>query len=173
MISNTPHSDLHSDPCFAESDNRDLNEFVQEYPRVEYAGVELRTEASQQFIRTDNAKVRVPFVNSGRGAREYQMYGSILRILTHQAWEEETVPPSPVICVLEVEWYATIRTNLVSGNPLVRKEAPGVHSKFVTIWNCYQLPVAVWPFDLLGLLPLTDPDHDLLEVTDRNQDQKV
>ena len=59
MILNTPHSDLHSDPCFAESDNRDLNEFVQEYPRVEYAGVELRTEASQQFIRTDNAKVRV------------------------------------------------------------------------------------------------------------------
>ena len=155
--------------------NRDLNEseFVQEYQRVDYAGVEFRTEASQQFIRTDNAKVRVPFVNSGRGAREYQMYGSIRRILTHQAWEEETVPPSPVICVLEVEWYATIRTNLVSGNPLVRKEAPGVHSKFVTIWNCYQLPVAVWPFDLLGLLPLTDPDHDLLEVIDRNQDQKV
>ena len=154
--------------------NRDLNEseFVQEYQRVDYAGVEFRTEASQQFIRTDNAKVRVPHKNV-RGAREYQMYGSIRRILTHQAWEEETVPPSPVICVLEVEWYATIRTNLVSGNPLVRKEAPGVHSKFVTIWNCYQLPVAVWPFDLLGLLPLTDPDHDLLEVIDRNQDQKV
>jgi hypothetical protein len=158
--------------------NRDLNEFVQEYPRVEYAGVELRTEASQQFIRTDNAKVRVPFFNKNRRS-ETQMYGSIRRILTHQAWEEETVPPSPVICVLEVEWYTNIRTNPVSGNPLVRKEAPGVRNddapegKFVTIWNCYQLPVAVWPFDLLGILPLTNPDHDLLEVIDRNQEQKL
>ncbi len=68
--------------------NSDLNEFVQEYARVEYAGVELRTEDSQRFILTDNVKVRVLFLNR---QDEYQMYGSIRRIFTHQAWEEETV----------------------------------------------------------------------------------
>ena len=41
------------------------------------------------------------------------------------------------------------------------------------IQNCYQIPLAVWPHDLLHLLPEMDPAKDWLEVIDRNQEQAI
>jgi hypothetical protein len=80
----------------------------------------------------------------------------------HQAWQG-----GPEICVLEVDMYDDNGKSAVSGNPLVR--VPGVRkTELVPIGNCYQLPVAMWPHDLLSR---DDTKRGLLEVIDRNQDE--
>ena len=73
----------------------------------------------------------------------------------------------PEICILEVQIYDDEGKSAVSGNALVR--IPEEQStELVPIGNCYQLPVAMWPHDLLG----QDGQHiGLLEVIDRNQDE--
>ena len=51
--------------------------------------------------------------------------------------------------MLEVQIYDDEGKSAVSGNALVR--IPEEQStKLVPIGNCYQLPVAMWPHDLLG-----------------------
>lgn len=82
--------------------------------------------------------------------------------MKHQAWVD-----GPEICVLEVQIYDDSGTSTVSGNALVRVPAAGT-TELVPVWNCYQLPIAMWPHDLLGL---DSANSDLLEVIDRNQDQ--
>ena len=88
---------------------------AQEYSRVEYAGFEFRTEASQADVTFDNSKVRQPEIGARRALM--QKYGSIQRIYTHQAWED-----GPQICVLEVNWYTNRGVSNISGNPLVQME---------------------------------------------------
>ena len=118
---------------------------------------------SQKSIITDNSYVRVPFLRRARGA-PVQAYGQIRRILVHRAWET-----GPEICMLEVQIYDDEGKSAVSGNALVRiPEVLEQSTELVPIGNCYQLPVAMWPHDLLG-----QDTHasGLLEVIDRNQDE--
>ena len=132
---------------------------LQVYSRLQYAGNEFRVPTSQKNILTDNSHVRVPFLRRGRPV---QSYGQNRRILQHRAWEN-----GPETCVLEVLVYDDAGKSAVSGNALVRIPEEQ-NTELVPIGNCYQLPVAMWPHDLLGL----DPQKSgLFEVIDRNQDE--
>ena len=159
-----------------------------------YAGYEFRTERSQVNVKFDNAKVRVPMYAHGDGVRGtlLQFFGSIHRMFIHEAWEG-----GPEMCVLEIDWYTNVGRAEVSGNPLV-EPLPAVRTikasrymrvcswlfaytsqpfflpyRLCPIGNCYQIPVAIWPHDPLGLLPADDPHRNYLEVMDRNQDETV
>ncbi len=91
-----------------------------------------------------------------------QSYGQIRRILQHRAWES-----GPEMCILEVLVYDDYGKSAVSGNALVRIPQEQ-KTELVPIGNCYQLPVAMWPHDLLG----QDAQKiGLFEVIDRNQDE--
>ena len=141
--------------------------YTQEHSRVAYTGHEFRTESSQLGMKTDNAKVRVPF----RGARGglQQLYGQICRIFMHRAWVG-----GPEICVLEVQWYENRGMSSVSGNPLVRvPDEPSSEFNLTLLSNCYQIPIAVWPHDLLQLQAKDAAASSLLEIIDRNQEEHV
>jgi hypothetical protein len=75
------------------------------------------------------------------------------------------------MCILEVLVYNDYGTSTVSGNALVVVRIPQEqNTELVPIGNCYQLPVAMWPHDLLG----QDAQKiGLFEVIDRNQDEDV
>ena len=94
----------------------------QEYSRVQYAGYEFRTEASQSDLLCDNSKVRQPVLGPRRILQ--QQYGSIQRIFTHEAWEG-----GPKLCVLQVNWYTNRGVSAVSGNPLVQMEPGAAEAK--------------------------------------------
>ena len=144
---------------------------TQEYSRVAYAGHEFRTESSQQGMKTDNAKVRVPFRGPRGGLRLQQFYGQICRIFMHRAWVG-----GPEICVLDVQWYENRGMSSVSGNPLVRvPDEPSSEFNLTLLSNCYQIPIAVWPHDLLQLQDQEDDAaaSSLLEIIDRNQQENA
>lgn len=135
---------------------------MQVHKRVRYAGYEFRTVESQRDLATDNSNVRVPY-RAPRG-RIVDYYGQIHRILTHQAWRD-----GPTICLLEVQWYQLKGESEGSKNPLVLP--PSGDTELVAVGNCYQVPVAVWPHNPLGLP--SNLEHGLMEVIDRNQDEQM
>jgi hypothetical protein len=63
----------------------------------------------------------------------------------------------------------------VSGNPLVRvPDEPSSEFNLTLLSNCYQIPIAVWPHDLLQLQDQEDDAaSSLLEIIDRNQQEEA
>jgi hypothetical protein len=77
----------------------------------------------------------------------------------------------PERVVVECEWYRTmVAKNPISGNTVVRLDPTYLlFDKFVFLQDCYQQPVALWPFDPFEELPRSDPRKNVFEVLDRNQ----
>ena len=138
----------------------------QRYQRVEYAGALFRTEGSQRNIKNSDAYVRLDYKAPGR--REIQKaYAAIQRLFVHEAY-----PGGPRRYVLEGKWFKVVGVCPIANTTLVRycPSMPfNTSSRFVFLDACYQRPVAIWPHDPLGDLPLGDRRKDWFDVIDRNQ----
>ena len=138
----------------------------QRYQRVEYAGALFRTEGSQRNIKNSDAYVRMDYKAPGR--REIQQaYAAIQRLFVHEAY-----PGGPRRYVLEGKWFKVVGVCPIANTTLVRycPSMPfNTSSRFVFLDACYQRPVAIWPHDPLGDLPLGDRRKDWFDVIDRNQ----
>ena len=140
----------------------------QRYERVEYAGALFRTEGSQRDIKNNDANVRMDYKAPGR--REIQQaYATIQRLFVHEAY-----PGGPRRFVLEGKWFQVVGVCPVAKTTLVRNSPSmpfNTSSRFVFLDACYQRPVAIWPHDPLGDLPLGDRRKDWFDVIDRNQNE--
>ena len=101
----------------------------------------------------DNSNIRKPFNVVGGGNRlELQyFYGTIRYILTHELYPNS----GQTRCVLIVDWFANCGINPVTGNPLV--DPNRLERDYTFLDDIYQIPVAVWPYNLLGADPATLP----------------
>ena len=84
----------------------------------------------------------------------------------------EAYPGGPRRYVLEGKWFKVVGVCPIANTTLVRycPSMPfNTSSKFVFLDACYQHPVAIWPHDPLGDLPLGDRRKDWFDVIDRNQ----
>ena len=99
------------------------------------------------------------------------LFGTIKRIFQHSFW-----PGGPAKVFVKCQWHDTVGRCPVSGNNVVRKNPLNDWnqlSPFAPLDTCYQIPVALWPYDPLNKLPDNDPMRDCFDVIDRNQDQDV
>ena len=139
---------------------------VQTYERARYAGNVFRTFASQKKVKRCDAYIRYDYENASNGRAE-KGFAKIRRIFEHEAY-----PGGPTRVVVEGSWLKVMGTCDVAGTALVKRDRnhPFNHSsKFVFIDQCYQRPVALWPFDPFNKLPPGDPRCNWFDIIDRNQ----
>ena len=124
---------------------------MQAYRKVRYAGFLFKTARTQMRTKYDNSNIRKPFNVVGGGNRlELQsFYGTIRYILTHELYPNS----GQTRCVLIVDWFANCGINPVTGNPLV--DPNRLERDYTFLDDIYQIPVAVWPYNLLGADPAT------------------
>ena len=138
----------------------------QRYERVQYAGAFFRTARSQLNKKHDDANIKMDY--RAPGDREIkQAYATIQSLFVHEAF-----PGGPSRYVLEGEWFRAVGTCPIAKTALIRKSASmpfNSSSRFVFVDACYERPVAIWPHDPLGDLPLGDPRKEWFDVIDRNQ----
>ena len=99
--------------------------------------------------------------------RSKKAYAAIQRLFVHEAY-----PGGPRRYVLEGKWFKVVGVCPIANTTLVRycPSMPfNTSSRFVFLDACYQRPVAIWPHDPLGDLPLGDRRKDWFDVIDRNQ----
>ena len=138
-----------------------------------YAGNIFKTQSFQdnKSTKTDDSHVRYEYINSEN--ENETTYGTIIRIFKH------TLPSlpgptlfGPSLIIIEGEWYRTYGKHDISGNIVLRDDLRhpfNTHSKFVFLHNCYQQPVAFFPYD-----PFNERGSHVRkfrEVIDLNQDQ--
>jgi hypothetical protein len=131
-----------------------------------YAGFRFRTCGSQVGMKYDDSHIRYDYKKEGGSQRMASAFGKIVRMFTHELHAH-----GPERVVVECEWYRTmVAKNPISGNTVVRLDPTYLlFDKFVFLQDCYQQPVALWPFDPFEELPRSDPRKNVFEVLDRNQ----
>lgn len=144
---------------------------LQTSKRAKYAGNLFRTAQSQvtKHIAHDDSHLRWDY-KEARGGRAIltSAFGTITKLFSHAMY-----PGGPARVVASVEWLRVeftcpiAKTTVVSHgeHPFLTDE----EDKFVFLDNCYQIPVALWPHDLLGELPAGDPRKGYYDVIDHNQ----
>ena len=150
---------------------RQMSPNVQSYDRVRYAGHLFRTAISQRKkpIVHDDSHVRQDYLDEHGNLQK--CYGAIKGIYLHTQF-----PGGPSKIVLKCFWYQTVEVCPVAGNTIVRKNPNYIfnhESPFVFLDNCYQLPVAVWPYDVFKQLPENSRRREHYDVLDRNQSQDI
>jgi hypothetical protein len=131
-----------------------------------YAGFRFRRSDTQAGNRYDDSHLRYDYQPAPGGLRMASVYGKIVRIFTHELFDG-----GPEREVAECAWYRTMaHKNPISGNTVVKVDSSYVlFDKFIFLQDCYQQPVALWPYDPFGSLPIRHPLKDAFEVLDRNQ----
>ena len=98
-------------------------------------------------------------------------FASITRIFVHSMY-----PGGPSKVVVEGLWYENVGTCPIAGTTLVRenKNTPfNKCSRFTFLETCYQIPVAVWPYDPHGKLHPEDERRLYFDIIDRNQTETL
>lgn len=144
------------------------------FQRAQYAGYEFRTVSRCAGVQFDNSYVRQDYhqeLPAGGGLELSSLFGSIKSIFKHSFW-----PDGPSKVFLNCEWYDTVGRCPVAGNNVVRKNLDNDWNRFssiVPLDTCYQIPVALWPYDPMNKLEVDHAMKDCFDVIDRNQDQEV
>ena len=147
----------------------------QVYKKIEYAGYRFATSKSQKFTKHDNSHLRLDYYEHAvrYGAPEKtRAYAQIRRLFVHEMY-----PGGPSKVVVNGRWFEGMGRCEVSGTALVRHNRnsgfnrPG-QPRFAFIDTCYQVPVAIWPYDPIDKLPDNDPRKRYFHVIDRNQEQE-
>jgi hypothetical protein len=130
-----------------------------------------RTAASQKKLKTDDSNLRMDYKHVCGRAGQVEVrraFAQIERLLVHEPFEG-----GPKRLVVEGVWYRP-QGDAPSGNKLVSKDRAycfNQSSKFAFLSACYQIPVAVWPYDPLNLLPDAHRWKNCYEIIDKNQDE--
>jgi hypothetical protein len=133
-----------------------------------YAGYNFTTPTNH--LKHDDSHICEAYKDD-RGFQRHA-YGQIRKMFVHEMY-----PGGPSKVVLRVHWFETARNPCpVSGNTLVFDKDNNhlnVDFKFAFLETCFQQPVAVWPHDPLGKLPLDDPFKNCFDIINRNQAQQI
>ena len=105
-----------------------------------------RYNLAQQLISARNN-----VVGGGNRLELQYFYGTIRYILTHELYPNS----GQTRCVLIVDWFTNCDINPVTGNPVV--DPNRLEKDYTFLDDIYQIPVAVWPYNLLGADPATLP----------------
>jgi hypothetical protein len=100
------------------------------------------------------------------------VYATILRIFVHELY-----PGGPSKVVVEGRWLETMGKCEIAGTTLVKhNKRYGFNlrgrARFTFLDTCYEIPVALWPYDPGDLLPQNHPRKKWYDIIDRNQDQQ-
>ena len=139
---------------------------VQAYNRARYAGEVFRTFASSKKVKRCDAYLRYDYVDAA-SRMATKGFAKIRRIFEHEAY-----PGGPTRVVAEGSWLRVMGKCDVAGTTLVKvdRNHPFNHSsRFVFLDECYQRPVALWPFDPFDKLWRGNPRKKWFDVIDRNQ----
>jgi hypothetical protein len=139
---------------------------LQLYNRMEYAGVILRTWKSQKENKHDDARLVMDYAPP-RKSEIKRAYARIKRLFVHQAY-----PGGPSRFMVEGSRYDVVGTCSVTKTTLIRRNRANpfnTSSRYAFLDNCSERPVAVWPRDPFGKLPVGHPEKKWFHVIDRNQ----
>ena len=157
----------HNNISAKEREFQNMEQMVESYGKVRYAGYKFCTVSSQRKTKTNNSLVRMPYSTvENRRRVTKSAYGGIRAVLVHHQY-----PGGLPKCVLYVDWYQNVGTAPISGNPMIDTTRID-WSSFVFIEDCYQIPLAIWPHDPLDLLPASNPAGAWWEVIDKNQEEQ-
>jgi hypothetical protein len=120
----------------------------------------------------DNSIFRMDFKSEIRGRTKInKSFARVKRIFKHTMF-----PGGPTNIFVQGEWYKDEGVCPIAGTHLVSPH-PEHHftheSKFSLLSQCYQQPVALWPFDPLKKLPTLDARRNFFDVIDRNEEQQM
>lgn len=143
------------------------------YKKVRYSGQLFRTAASQKDTKSDNSHLRYDY-NSyvGRKKNNVVMTKAFVKIVS--MFTHEMYPGGPSKIVVEGAWYKYVGKSKYDLTLVADDPTNGIHSnsRFIFLTNCYQRPVALWPYDPYKKLPRGDPKSESFAVIDRNQDEE-
>ena len=142
----------------------------QVYERARYAGSVFRSERSHKSPTNDDSCIRqdyrAPGVRGNAGV-VLSAYARIRKIFVHQAYAG-----GPSRIVIQGNWHTVMGKCEIAGTTLIRPDRNqdfNTSAKFAFLQNCYQRPVAFWPYDPLHKLEEDDARRKWLDVIDRNQ----
>ena len=98
-------------------------------------------------------------------------FATIQAIFVHEMY-----PGGPSKLVVRGDWLEVMGKCPIAGTTLVRQNDHhpfNKNSKFTFLETCYNIPVALWPFDPFNKLPNDDPRHKYFDTIDRNQTELV
>lgn len=146
---------------------------MQAYSKASYAGQLFRTKASQKKTKSDNSHLRYDYKTYvGERSKKTKMVKAFVQIIS--MFEHEMYPGGPTQVVVEGAWYKHIGLSKFGLDLVAPDPTNGIHthSRFIFLTNCYQRPVALWPYDPFGKLPKDDLRKGSFAVIDRNQDEE-
>lgn len=169
------------------TDNRTVSEYrtlcvvhpptcnaCQEYASAEFAGYTWHVEDPTSTSTKDNSIFRMDYkADTGPGRRTviHKSFARVKRIFEHVMF-----PGGPSRVCVEGAWYKDEGVCPIAGTQLVSPH-PNHHftheSKFIFINQCYQQPVALWPYDPKDELRPDDPKKAFFDVIDRNEEQQA
>jgi hypothetical protein len=117
----------------------------------------------------DNSIFRLDYkAQVARAVTIKQSYARIVRIFEHTMF-----PGGPKDLFVQGVWYRNEGTCPISGTKLVSENTNHftLESKFTPLNSCYQKPVAIWPYDPHGVLPIYDRRRAFFDVIDTNEEQ--
>ena len=145
---------------------------MQSYSRVEYGGYTFGTKESQEGLKHDDSHIRLDY-NELMGRNNSQLKSAFATI--KDLFVHEMYPGGPAKVVVHGAWLDVLGTCPIAGTTLVRKRENhpfNLSCKFTFIQTCYQMPVALWPYDPFKKLPSNDPRRHHFDIIDRNQTEQ-
>jgi hypothetical protein len=98
-------------------------------------------------------------------------FATIKDIFVHEMY-----PGGPSKVVVSGDWLEVMGKCPIAGTTLVRQNDNHPFnncSKFTFLETCYNIPVALWPYDPCNKLPNDDPHRKYFDIIDRNQTELV
>jgi hypothetical protein len=138
--------------------------------KAQYGGNEFRTAAATANSKHNDSFVRYDFREvRGKSSTIVSLVGCINRM-----FEQEGYPGGPRRLILECEWFEPMGSCDITSNKLVRRNADfyaNHSSRFAFLDDCFQIPVALWPYDPLDKLSAGNKFKKCFDVIDRNQEE--